>query len=323
MIKHLFLFLCSILAASVLFAQTTYRITGKVTNNKLEPLAFVSIQLKQSQAGTITKEDGTYGLTLEEGTYDLMVSMVGYKQQTLKLTLNRDYIQNIIMEEDDTKSMEDIVIRVKIKDRSEEIIRNTIRQKEQIQDAAGPYSVKMYIKAIQQDSSLGKKERSKVDSSLFSDSNADLNGMAMTEVLLQLDHESDQQIKEERLGVKSSGEAADNLFYLSATAGDFNFYNNLVKVPTISETPFLSPISYSGLLAYKFKMLKIEKRDGKRVYTISVKPRQISNATVEGEMTIQDSTWALLHTRFVFPSYHLPEYDFFQVEQNYAFVHAT
>ena len=70
-------------------------------------------------------------------------------------------------------------------------------------------------------------------------------------------------------------------------------------------------------------MLKIEKRDGKRIYTISVKPRQISNATVEGEMTIQDSTWAILHTRFVFPSYHLPEYDFFEVEQNYTFVHDT
>jgi hypothetical protein len=323
MYKNLYLSIFLLLITSTLFSQTTFRISGKVTNNKLEPLAFVSIQVKQSQAGTITKEDGTYSLTLDEGTYDLMVSMVGYKQQSLKLTLNKDYVQNIIMEEDDTKSMEDIVIKVKIRDRSEEIIKNTIRQKDQIEGAAGPYSVRMYIKAIQQDSSLGKKERAKIDSSLFHSSNADLNGMAMTEVLLQLDHESDQHIKEERLGVKSSGEAADNLFYLSATAGDFNFYNNLVKVPTISETPFLSPISYSGLLAYKFKMLKIEKRDGKRIYTISVKPRQISNATVEGEMTIQDSTWALLHTRFVFPSYHLPEYDFFEVEQNYAFVHDT
>jgi hypothetical protein len=319
MLKNLFLTLLSIFVASSLFAQTTYRVSGKVTNNKLEPLAFVSIQVGQSQAGTISKEDGSYGLTLKEGTYDLMVSMVGYKQQILKLTVTKDYVQNIILEEDDTKNMEDIVIRVKIKDRSEEIIKNTIRNKDALVGAAGAFSANMYIKAIQQDSVFNKKEKAKMDTALFQDPNADLTGMAMAEVSIHLDYESENRLKEKRLGVKKNGEA-DNLFYLSATSGDFSFYNNLIKVPSISVTPFLSPVSYSGLLAYKYKMLKIEKREGKRVYIISVKPRQISNATVEGEITIQDSTWAILHTRFRFPSYHLPEYDFFEVEQQYSYV---
>lgn len=316
--NFLFTFL-SLLFVSGLFAQTTFRVSGKVTNNKLEPLAFVSIQLKQSQAGAITKEDGTYSLSLAKGTYDIMVSMIGYKPQTLKLTVTGDYVQNIILEEDDTKSMEDIVIRVKVKDRSEEIIKNTIRHKDELVEAAGAYSARMYIKAIQQDSSTSKKDRGKTDSALFQNNNADLTGMAMAEVSLHLDYESDQHLKEQRLGVKKMGDA-DNLFYLSATAGNFNFYNNLVKAPAISEVPFLSPVSYSGLLAYKFKMVKIERREGKRVYIISVKPSQISNATVEGEITIQDSTWAILHTRFRFPSYHLPEYDFFEIEQDYGYV---
>ncbi|HEU0111900.1 MAG TPA: DUF5686 and carboxypeptidase regulatory-like domain-containing protein [Flavisolibacter sp.] len=319
MYKILSLTLISFFIASIVFGQNIYRVSGKVTNNKLEPLAFVSVQVRQSQAGTITKEDGTYSLSLEEGTYDVMVSMIGYKQQIIKLTVTTDYTQNIILEDDDEKStMEDIIIRVKIKDRSEEIIKNTIRHKDAILDAAGAYSVRMYIKAIQQDSVTKKRDRKEMDSAMF-EPNADLAGMAMAEVSINLDYESEQRIKEERLGVKKRG-AADNLFYLSATIGGFNFYHNLVKVPSISETPFLSPVSYSGLLAYKFKMNKIEKRDGIRVYVISVKPRQISNATVEGEITIQDSTWAILHTRFRFPNYHLPEYDFFEVEQSYSFV---
>jgi hypothetical protein len=319
MYKSFLFTLLALFVASALFAQATFRVSGKVMNNKLEPLAFVSIQLKQSQVGAISKEDGSYGLTLEEGTYDLMVSMVGYKAQTLKLTVTKNYIQNIILEEDDTKNMEDLVIKVKIKDRSEEIIKNTIRHKEALTGAAGSYSAKMYIKAIQQDSVANKKERNTIDSTLFQNANADLTGMAMAEVSIRLDHESDQRIKEQRLGVKKNGEA-DDLFYLSATAGNFSFYNNLVKVPSISITPFLSPVSYSGLLAYKFKMQKIEKREGKRVYIISVKPSQISNATVEGEITIEDSSWAILHTRFRFPNYHLPEYDFFEVEQDYSYV---
>jgi hypothetical protein len=311
----LFLFL------SPAFAQQTFTVSGKITNTKLEPLAFVSIQVKQSQAGTITNEEGNYKLTLGRGTFDLMISMVGYKPQTLKLTLTDNYVQNVILEEDDTRNMEDIVIRVKVKDRSEEIIRNVIQKKDAIVAAAGAYSCLMYIKAIQQDS-VKKKDRETIDSGLVKNANTDLDGMAMAEVSIKLDYENDQRLKEQRLGVKERGEA-DNLFYLSATAGNFSFYNNLIKVPAISETPFLSPVSYSGLLAYKFKMLKIEKRDGKRVFIISVKPRQISNATVEGEITIADSSWVILHTHFKFPSYHLPEYDFFEVEQQYSFVQNT
>ena len=260
MLKNLFFIFSSIFVVSSLFAQTTYRVSGKVTNNKLEPLAFVSIQVGQSQEGTISKEDGSYGLTLKEGTYDLMVSMVGYRQQILKLTVTKDYVQNIILEE--AGSMEDIIIRVKIKDRSEEIIKNTIRNKDAIVGAAGAYSANMYIKAIQHDSTISKKERNKIDTALFQDPNADFTGMAMAEVSIHLDYESENRIKEKRLGVMKNGEA-DNLFYLSATTGDFNFYNNLVKVPSISVTPFLSPVSYSGLLAYKYKMIKIERREGK------------------------------------------------------------
>jgi hypothetical protein len=295
-------------------AQTTYRITGKVTNNKLEPLAFASVQVSQVKAGAITKEDGTYTLTLPEGTYDLMVSMVGFLPQTLRLTLNSDYTQNIILEE---KLMEDVVIRVKIKDRSEEIIKNVIRAKDEITKAAGAYSVRMYVKATQQDSVLDKKEKNR--SNQQADANADFDRMAMAEVSLKLDYESDNRFKEERLGVKKNGNAHD-LFYLTSTDGDFSFYNSLIKVPTISTIPFLSPVSYSGLLAYKFKTLKIEKRNGIRVFVIQVKPRQLSNATVEGEIVIQDSSWAILQTRFRFPEYHLPEYDFFEVSQEYDFV---
>ncbi len=84
--------------------------------------------------------------------------------------------------------------------------------------------------------------------------------------------------------------------------------------------PILSPISYSGLLAYKFKTLAIKTEGGKKIFIISVKPRQLSNATVEGEVTIADSSWVILHTQFSFPKYHLPEYDVFEVAQDYGLI---
>jgi hypothetical protein len=291
---------------------------GKVTNTKLEPLAFVSIQLKEQGIGTTSKEDGSYALNLEVGQYNLIVSMIGYKTQIVNIVVNKEYPLNIVLEEEE-RAMEDVVIRVKIKDRAEDIIKNVIRNKDDIMAASGAYSSQVYIKAIQQDSSTRKKDRPKTDSAFFDTKEEDLQGMAMAEVVLKLDYASDQRIREQRLAVKKNGKT-EGLFYLTTTDGNFNFYNNLIKVPQISQVPFLSPISYSGLLAYKFKTLKIERKNGHKYYTISVRPRQLSNATVEGEVTIQDTVFAITHAKFSFPSYHLTEFDFFEVEQQYEFV---
>ena len=46
--------------------------------------------------------------------------------------------------------------------------------------------------------------------------------MSMAEVLLHLDHASDERIKEQRFAVKKDGNT-EGMFYLSATEGSFNF----------------------------------------------------------------------------------------------------
>src|SRR6187200_3139585 len=99
-----------------------FKISGKVTNDKLEPLALVSIQVKGSVKGTISKEDGTYELHLDEGTYDLAFSMLGYKTLLINAVVTKDYVQNIILETDEAKSLSEVVVRRKMNDRSVEII---------------------------------------------------------------------------------------------------------------------------------------------------------------------------------------------------------
>ena len=106
------------------------KLSGKITNNKLEPLALVSVKVKDIPAGTITREDGTYELKLEEGEYDLVVTMLGFKPQVIHFVLRKDYIQNIILEPDEAKNLSEVIVRGKAKDRSEEIIRQIIRHKE-------------------------------------------------------------------------------------------------------------------------------------------------------------------------------------------------
>lgn len=298
-------------------ASAQYRLEGTVTNKKLEPLAFASLQVKGRPTGILSKEDGGYSIELNSGIHELVISMVGYNNKTVKVVINKQNVIHPIILEEAENSLSAITIRAKAKDRAEEYVRQVIKHKDALQAASGAYSCNIYIKAVQEDATTPKphKKRSNKDTI----NKKPPPPLSMSEIYLRLDYENAFRYKEERTGVTRRGNTT-NLFYLSTTQGRFNFYDNLVTVPALSVTPFLSPVSYSGLMAYKFKTLKTEKRGNYNIYTISVKPGALSNATVSGEMVIYDSAWVLLSTRFSFPSYHLPEYDFFEVTQQYTLI---
>jgi hypothetical protein len=291
------------------------KVYGKVMNNKMEMLPNASVHLKTSSVGTLSKDDGSYELFISKGIYEIVVSMVGYKTRILPMVVNDETLQNVILEDDEEKStLSEVVIRIKLKDRAEEIMKKMVEHKDSINNAVKPYSYKAYIKALQQDSGFASKKAADTVSQRIS-----FDRMGLTEIYLKVDKDAANHVKEERLGVKVTGNS-NHLFYLTTTDGDFNFYNNLIQIPSISPTPFVSPVSSTGLISYKFKTLRIERRGREKLYTISVRPRALTNATVEGELTVSDSTWAILYCRFRFPQYHLQEYNFFEVEQQYDFI---
>jgi hypothetical protein len=307
------LILLIFLAGAFVSEAQFYRVSGIVMDNRKEALALASVEIKETGKGQVTRDDGSYEFFLERGQYTLVVSMVGFKSKLVPFHItNADITENVELEMEESSNLGEVIIRVKARDRAEELIRKTIDNKESLVNAAGDYSVNIYIRASRHDSTLSRKEKQLADSS----EKEDFEGLSLAEISLKYDRNTDGKIREERLGVKKRG-TTDNLFYLSATEGDFNIYNNLIKVPAVSSIPFISPISYSGLAAYRFKTLKIDRTVRPRVYTIAVSPRLLSNATVEGEIVIQDSTFIVLNSTFRLPSAHMPEYDFFEVKQDY------
>lgn len=291
-----------------------FRISGVVMDNRKEPLPLASVEIKELRKGSVTKDNGSYEFFLERGKYDLVVSMVGFKTRVVTFYINNeDITENVVLEMEESASLSEVVIRAKPRDRAEELVRNVIKRKGIILDAIGSYSCNVYIKAFQLDSGVTKKKKIVEADSL---SNEDYSGMSLTEVSLRLDKNSGGQVKEERVGVNKRGSTA-SLFYLSTTEGDFFIFNNMIQAPPLSKIPFVSPLSYSGLLAYRFKTIKIDRTIKPKVYTIAIRPRQLSNATIEGEITIQDSTWEVFSTEFRIPTAHMPEFDYMEVQQQY------
>lgn len=312
--KNRFLLLLLFFFPAVSAFSQLYKVSGIVYDNRKVPLPLASVEVKELRKGSVTKDDGSYQFFLERGKYDLVVSMIGYKTKVVTVYINdQDLVESMELETDEGSSLAEVVLKVKSRDRAEELVRNVVRTKESILDAIGSYSVMAYIKALQLDSGYIKKKREEGDTA----GKQGFEGMSLSEVSLRLDKNANGQIKEERLGVIKRGETG-SLFYLSATEGDFYLYNNLINTPPVSKMPFVSPLSYSGLVAYRFKTLKIDRTIKPKVYTISVRPRQLSNATIEGEIKIQDSTWAVMSAEFRIPPAHMPEYDYMEVKQEYG-----
>jgi len=311
-----FLILLSLLPAANTNGQV-YKVAGVVMDHNKEPLGLASVEIKELKSGITTRDDGSFEFSLERGKYSIIISMIGFKTKVLTVQVsNEDINENVVMEIDDAE-LGEVVITAKLKDKAEEIIRNVIRNKENILSAAGSYSCNIYIKAFQQDSVESKRKKNRTDPPTIN-----YNDLSLAEVSMRFDKSESGQMREQRLGVKKSGKT-ESLFFLSATEGDFTIYNNLLKSTVLSKIPFVSPISYSGLLAYRFKTLKIDRIGNRKIYTISIRPRQLSNATVEGEIVISDSLWVVLEAKFKLPEMHLPEYDFFEVRQRYEKVNDT
>ncbi|HUM97370.1 MAG TPA: DUF5686 and carboxypeptidase regulatory-like domain-containing protein [Chitinophagaceae bacterium] len=315
--KQFFLLLLLILLSALSYGQL-YKLSGIVTDKNKDQLALASVEIKELKKGTISKDDGSFNFFLERGKYTLVVSMMGY-QPIVRIVFinNEDVVENVLMEESESSTLGEVVVKAKIRDRAEELIRNVVRSKGVILDAIGSYSFNAYIKAFQLDSGITKK---KLDDTLLS--NTDFSGMGLTEIALHVDKNTNGEMKEERMGVSKRGKS-ENLFYLTATDGDFYLYGNLINTPPVSKIPFISPLSNAGLIAYRFKTLSIDRNIKPKVYTIAIRPRQLSNAVIEGEIKIQDSTWNVLSAEYRLPPAHMPEYDYMEVKQQYEKVGDT
>ncbi len=291
-----------------------YNIKGIVTNANLEPMPLVNVAvLDHAHLNTITNNIGEYEIKITEGSYVLVFTFLDYNTLKIPVTItNTDITQNVIME---IKNMftDAAVVKSKKIDRSEEIIKKVIANKQLYQNTA-PYTVKAYIKATEEETST-----SSVSNKKKKDTSVQKPQMQLAEIYMTLNCEPPLKIKEERTGVNIRGNE-DGLFYLSHTDGAFNWYKNLVQIPALSESPILSPISNSGIVAYKFKAIKTYTENGRKYYRIKVMPGALGNALVSGEITVMDSAWCLMNVKLTMPKYHIVEYDGFEINQQYQFI---
>lgn len=84
---------------SVSVSAQNYRVSGRVSQQEGEPLAGVSVQLKNGDIWTQTDLNGQYELTLPQGTHTLEFRYLTTTPQEKTFDLNRDLILDVVINE--------------------------------------------------------------------------------------------------------------------------------------------------------------------------------------------------------------------------------
>lgn len=325
------------------------RLSGKVTDANGEALPYVNVYVENTSYGVVTNLKGWYFIELKPGNYNIVYSILGYQQKVVEVRIeDKDIIKNVSLVEGDIE-LGLITVTANGKDPAYGIIEKVIQHKHQYKSQFESLKADLYLKA-----SLEKETQLKEKDSLtgvVTDTIAK-EGMNLIESYATLYYKSPSTYKEHRIAYRdmmdrkinqfsgsvtlrlgmdggygetdpySQAQEGTNpyLFYLSPTDADFNFYENLIDLPTIGQVPYVSPISITALASYKYKLIESFREDGFLVHKIEVIPRRKGGNFFSGHLYIIDDLWCIKTVDLSIDPLSMDFFKEFRLMQNYTLV---
>ncbi|WP_428656318.1 DUF5686 and carboxypeptidase regulatory-like domain-containing protein [Runella sp.] len=307
------------------FSQEYYKLRGYVYSENNEPLASATVRVVNSNTGTVTDTQGKYEIKLLEGLNRISVSSMAYQTEVFEVVAAKDLVKNVFLKIDH-KQLDEVVVKVKKKDYSYEVIKKVIENKEAILKQYQNYKAKAYIKSVEyiEKKVVKKKEEElppKPDEQLklsekAQQKNDSIPNLNIFECQLIRHQSNAGQQKEEREAVKKIGDQS-TLFFKSVTDGEFNLYQNHQRVPKIGDNEITSPLSDLTFLSYRFQLIKYYFVGQDKIYQIKVMPRDLGNALYEGTIEVLEDRWVLRNVDLKLTKRGLLRYDEFGFKQEF------
>jgi len=324
-LKHTLLFFLLFLLPLFSFSQEYYTLRGYVYSENNEPLAGASIRVVNSNTGTVTNAQGKYEIKLLEGLNRISVSSMAYQTEVFEVIAEKDLVKNVFLKIDH-KQLDEVVVKVKKKDESYEVIKKVLENKEAILNQYQNYRAKAYIKSVEEvEKKIVKKKEEDVPPNPGEQLKLSEKPLALKDSLPNLNifecqlirHQSNTgQQKEEREAVKKIGDQS-TLFFKSVTDGEFNFYQNHQKIAKIGDNEITSLLSDLTFLSYKFQLIKYYFVGQDKIFQIKVTPRALGNALYEGTIEVLEDKWVLRSVDLKLTKRGLLRYDEFGVKQEF------
>ncbi len=297
------------------------KVTGKVTDDKGNALAYASILVKGTTRGVTAGNDGRYALDLVPGTYTLVCQYVGYTRQEKTITVGAEAQIADFRLSPQQLSMAEVVVRPGGEDPAYAIIRHAIKKRKVYETPLDSFTCEAYVKTLIRtrkvpDRILGQKIEPKDRRDMGVDS-AGKGIIYLSESLTKVAFKRPDKLKLEVLSGRESGSGGFGFSFPVF----INFYNNNVNALADRLNPrgFISPIAEGALNYYRYKFLGSYFEDGREINKIQVIPRRKFEPLFSGTIEIVEGDWRI-HSLdlFLFKTSQLQILDTLEIRQIHA-----
>jgi len=280
-------------------------VTGRVFDSETnEAVPFANIYFKDSKIGTISDEKGNYRIETYYGTDSLIASTVGYKRIAQKVKLDRSQVIDFEMQVSGI-ALQMITVKAdkKKKDPAVEIMKKVVRNKAaNNREKLNFYEYDVYNKIEFDinniDESFTGRRVMKPFQFVFDNIDSTSEDkpflpMFLTESYSRYFYRKNPKATKELIeATKVAGVKNESI---SQFLGDMyqgtNIYDNYIDIFGKS---FVSPLSDLGQVSYKYYLLDSAVLDNRyKCYQIAFIPRRKGELVFEGEMWINDTTYAV------------------------------
>ncbi len=312
-----------------LFGQNL--LNGVIFDERNIPIPFAKIYVKNSaELRTLSDASGYYEMRLFPGEYYLVISSAGYDERETYVTISEsDVKRNVQLFPTKIQDMEDIDISVKKTNPGRDIMLEVVKVRDRINPWNYPHSVEGYIKANEKierkDKPKSNKEKKEEEENLdpsniedpFAQKQTELvDNMNLVEVQFTRHFAPQNQVKEIRNAYEIRGKDR-NLYYTTTVKSNFNFFQNLMHLNDLHQTPVSSPISGPGIMSYKYRLEAQYEENGHKIHKIKIIPRNMATTTLEGYIWVIDSLWLVQRLELTMEKGNLLVYDYFTIQQEF------
>ena len=296
----------------VAFAQ----VTGKVTGDNGEPLAYATVYVRNTSNGTVTNAEGEYRLLAGKGPQEIIFQYIGYKQRIEKITIGDKPVRLDARLESSNLQLDEMVVTSI--DPAVRIMREVIAKRRYYKKKGANYACDVYIKGFYKLVDSPKK--------LLGQEIGDLGGaldstgmgvVYLSESVSKL-WSQDPPGRKKEVMVSSRVSGSESGFSLNrATLTEFNLYDERLKI----EREILSPLADNAFNYYNFKHAGRFKNElGFTVERIKVIPKRPADPTFSGFLYVVDELWLLAGADLYLtgPSIKQPILDTMRIQQQFV-----
>lgn len=296
-------------------------IRGTITDENNSPIPNVKIYVKNSpEMRTVANSLGQYEIALMPGEHFLIFNSLGFdERETYVSVADVDVTRNFQLFSSRITDIQAIDISAKKANPGRDIMLKVVNHRDQINPWNYPHIVDVYIKASEKISfkeSDKKEEENREPSFEEKEKNDAANKMNLVEVQLKRNYAPGNKVKEIRNAYTLRG-SAKTLYYTTTVKSNFNFFQNLLHLDDLHQTPVSSPISTPGILSYRYKLESKIEENGRTISKIKISPRNMATTTLEGYIWVIDSLWLIQKLELSMSKGNLLVYDNFKIYQEY------